>query len=50
VHRQIEKVHQVKMPQMTGALGAEISGVDLTGGVTAQPAFEIRQVFLNAWR
>ena len=36
------------MPQMTGAFGAEISGIDLTGGVPALLALEICQVFLKA--
>jgi phage tail sheath protein FI len=36
--------------QIAGALGAEISVIDLAGGMSAQPAVEIRQRFLNAWR
>lgn len=35
---------------MTGALGAQISGIDLTASPTALLALEIRQVLLNAWR
>ena len=37
----------MKIKQIAGALGAEIAGVDLAGGVSAQLAAEIRQVFLQ---
>ena len=37
----------MKIKQIAGALGAEISGVDLVGDVPAQLAAEIRQVFLQ---
>ena len=37
----------MKIKQIAGALGAEISGVDLAGDVPAQLAAEIRQVFLQ---
>ena len=37
----------MKIKQIAGALGAEIAGVDLAGGVSAQLAVEIRQVFLQ---
>lgn len=37
----------MKVKQVAGALGAEISGVDLTQGVPASLAQEIRQVFLQ---
>ena len=37
----------MKVKQIAGALGAEISGVDLSGGVTPRLAGEIRKVFLE---
>lgn len=37
----------MKIRQIAGALGAEISGVDLSGGVSAALAADIRQVFLD---
>ena len=37
----------MKIKQIAGALGAELTGVDLAGGVPAQLAVEIRQVFLQ---
>ena len=37
----------MKIKQIAGALGAEISGVDLADGVSAQSAADIRQVFLD---
>ena len=37
----------MKIKQIAGALGAEIAGVDLAGGVSEQLAVEIRQVFLQ---
>ncbi len=37
----------MKIKQIAGALGAEISGVDLSGGVSGQLALEMRQVFLD---
>ena len=37
----------MKIKQIAGALGAEISGVDLTSGVSPQLAAGIRQVFLQ---
>lgn len=37
----------MKVKQIAGALGAEIEGVDLAGGVSAQLALDIRQVFLK---
>lgn len=37
----------MKVKQIAGALGAEISGVDLAHGVSASLAAEIRQVFLE---
>ena len=37
----------MKVKQIAGALGAEISGVDLSGGVTPMLAGEIRKVFLE---
>ena len=37
----------MKIKQIAGALGAEITGVDLAGGVPEQLAAEIRQVFLQ---
>ena len=37
----------MKIRQIAGALGAEISGVDLTAGVSPQLAADIRQVFLQ---
>lgn len=37
----------MKIKQIAGALGAEISGIDLAGGVPAQLAADIRQVFLD---
>jgi hypothetical protein len=40
----------MNIKQIAGALGAEISVIDLAGSMPAQSAFEIRQVFLNAWR
>ena len=36
----------MKIKQIAGALGAEIAGVDLAAGVSAQLAADIRQVFL----
>lgn len=36
----------MKIRQVAGALGAEISGIDLSAGVSATLAAEIRQVFL----
>ena len=37
----------MKIKQIAGALGAEIAGVDLAAGVSAQLAADIRQVFLD---
>ena len=37
----------MKIKQIAGALGAEISGVDLSQGVSAQLAADIRKVFLD---
>ncbi len=37
----------MKIKQIAGALGAEISGVDLSRGVAGQLATDIRQVFLD---
>ena len=37
----------MKIKQIAGALGAELTGVDLAGGVPEQLAAEIRQVFLQ---
>ncbi|MDO8439759.1 MAG: TauD/TfdA family dioxygenase [Polaromonas sp.] len=37
----------MKIRQIAGALGAEISGVDLSGGVSVALAADIRQVFLD---
>ena len=37
----------MKIKQIAGALGAEISGVDLSRGVSAQLAADIRKVFLD---
>ncbi len=37
----------MKIKQVAGALGAEISGVDLSQGVSAQLAADIRKVFLD---
>ena len=37
----------MKIKQIAGALGAEIAGVDLAAGVSAQVAADIRQVFLD---
>lgn len=37
----------MKIKQIAGALGAELSGVNLTEGVPAQLAADIRKVFLN---
>ncbi len=37
----------MKIKQIAGALGAEITGVDLADGVPAQLAADIRQVFLD---
>ena len=37
----------MKIKQIAGALGAEITGVDLAGGVPEQLAAEMRQVFLQ---
>ena len=37
----------LKIRRIAGALGAEISGVDLSGGVPASLALDIRQVFLD---
>ena len=37
----------MKVKQIAGALGAEIEGVDLAGGVSATLALDIRQVFLD---
>ena len=37
----------MKIKQIAGALGAEITGVDLAGGVPAQLAADIREVFLQ---
>lgn len=37
----------MKIKQIAGALGAEISGINLADGVPAQLALEIRQVFLD---
>jgi hypothetical protein len=40
----------MNIKRIASALGAEISVIDLAGSMFAQQAFEIRQVFLNAWR
>ena len=37
----------MKIKQIAGALGAEISGVDLTRGISSEMASEIRSVFLQ---
>jgi taurine dioxygenase len=37
----------MKVKKIAGALGAEISGIDLAGGVSAAMASEIREVFLR---
>ena len=37
----------MKIKQIAGALGAEISGVDLTRGISSEMASEIRSVFLK---
>jgi taurine dioxygenase len=47
VHRQTEKIQHMNIKQIAGALGAEISGIDLADGMSAQLALEIRQVFLD---
>ena len=49
-HEQQEIFEQqlpMKIKQIAGALGAELSGVNLAEGVPAQLAADIRQVFLN---
>jgi len=40
----------MNIKQIAGALGAEISVIDLADGMSAQSAFEIRQLFLKARR
>ncbi len=43
----IKESHSMKFRQIAGALGAEISGIDLTKGVSAELAADIRKVFLD---
>lgn len=43
----IKESHSMKIRQIAGALGAEISGIDLTKGVSAELAADIRKVFLD---
>ena len=43
----IKESHSMKIKQIAGALGAEISGIDLAKGVSAELAADIRKVFLD---